>query len=105
MDIETFSMILDDTYLIDIWLPSFRSKEFEKISCSKWAFGEIKEYVSIGLYPYHCGTLQDYCDIVNDFMLKMLRYSSGETNPKVSQIFNIAYKAAVNVLDLLRSMK
>ena len=104
MNIEEFAMILDDTYLMDIWLPSFRSKEFDRISCVIWAFSEIKEYVSMGLYPYRYGTLQEYCSIVNNFMLKMLQYSEKETNLRARRIFTTAYRAANNVLDLLRSM-
>lgn len=104
MDVETFCMILDDTYLMDIWLPSVYSKEFERVSYSKWAFNEIKEYVSMGLYSYRYWSLQEYCAVVNDFMQKMLRYSEEERNARARQIFNIAYKTAVDVLDLLHSM-
>lgn len=104
MDIETFNMILDDAFVMDIWLPSPRSKEFQRFSLDKWAFNEIKEYVSMGLYPYNGGTVKEYCAIVNNFMLKMSRYSEKESNVRACQIFTTAYKAAANVLDLLHGM-
>ena len=47
MDIETFNMILDDAFVMDIWLPSPRSKEFQRLSLDKWAFNEIKDRKSV----------------------------------------------------------
>ena len=106
MTINQLDLILYDMYRMDTWMPPLYGKWTDKLkkeSYSKWAVDELREFITKRIYPHTDGSIKEFCELTNEFMVKMSRYS--KANPKTSQIFQCASSIAANVMDLLQAMK
>lgn len=106
MSIDKLKLILYDTYQMDVLVPfpSYKLKEeFNKVSYSKWAVDELENYIVKKMYPLTSGSIDEFCAITYEFMMKMTQYS--RVNKRTSQIFQTASAVAADILDLLRAMR
>lgn len=105
MSIEQLKNLLNDMYKMDLCLPPITLKwkrEFREKSYSKWAVEELELYIVERLYPRQWASIDEYTDIIKDFVQKMDRYCwFKESNGK---IFSIAKTTALDVLDLFNAM-
>ena len=105
MSIEELSLVLYDTFQMDVCFPSWSilNKEFEKSGYSLWAMEELKSYISEKLYPRTSGTIKEFIRITADFKKKMSEYS--KVNPNNNLMFTVADNISSNVLEVLRAME
>ena len=106
MSIDQLELILYDMYHMDAWMPPLFGKwteEFKKSSYSQWAVDELKDFIAERIYPRTSGSIDEFCQLAHEFMMKMSRYS--RVNPRTSQIFQSASAMTADILDLLRAMK
>ena len=106
MSIYQLELILYDMYQMDAWMPPLFGKwtdEFKKASYSQWAVDELKDFIAEQIYPRTSGSIDEFCKLTHQFMMKTARYS--RVNPQTRQIFQSASEMAANILDLLRAMK
>ena len=106
MSIDQLELILYDMYHMDAWMPPLFGKwteEFKKRSYSQWAVDELKDFIAERIYPRTSGSIDEFCELAHEFMVKMFAYS--KVNPRTSQIFKSAGNMAVDILDLLRAMR
>lgn len=106
MSIEQLEMILYDMYQMDAWMPPLFGKwkeEYKKASYSQWAVDELKDFIAERIYPRTYGSVEEFCKLTREFMMKTAKYS--RVNPKTSLIFREASEMAANILDLLNAMK
>lgn len=106
MSIDQLDLILYDMYRMDAWLPPLFGKwteDYKKASYSQWAVDELKDFIAERIYPRTSGSIDEFCQLAHEFMMKMSRYS--RVNPRTSQIFQSASAMAADILDLLRAMK
>lgn len=106
MSIDQLELILYDMYHMDAWMPPLFRKwtdEFKKASYSQWAVDELKDFIAEQIYPLTYGSVEEFCELTQEFMMKMARYA--RVNPQTSQIFQCASSMAADILDLLRAMK
>ena len=86
------------------WIPPLFgkwTKEFKKASYSQWAIDELRDYIAERIYPRTYGSIDKFCTLTHEFMMKTAEYA----NPRTSQIFIEASNMAADILDLLRAMK
>lgn len=106
MNIEQFKILLNDMYKMDLCMPPIALKwknTFIQKSYSKWALEELERYIIDRLYPRQWASIDEYTDIINDFIQKMDYYCwLNESNGK---IFSIAKTMALDVLDLFYAMQ
>ena len=115
MTIEDLSLILYDTYQMDVYFPkrSILNREFEESSYSVWIIDELKDYISKSIYPRKSASLDEYIQLTTELQRKMSRYSRIRPNHKMLKqqadssnfIFIVADTVLGDVLDLLNSMK
>lgn len=106
MSIEQLELILYDMYHMDAWMPPLFGKwteEFKRASYSQWAVDELKDFIAERIYPRTYGSIDEFCKLTHEFMMKTARYA--EVNPKTSQIFRSASNMAADILDLLHAMQ
>ncbi len=106
MSIEQLRLILCDMYQMDLWYPPLFGKwsdEFKKASYSQWAVDELIDYIAEQIYPRTCGSVEEFCKLTHEFVMKMSHYS--RVNSKTSQIFQCASSMAADILDLLHAMQ
>lgn len=106
MSIDQLDLILYDMYHIDAWLPPLFGKwteDYKKASYSQWAVDELRDFIAERIYPRKEGTIDEFCELTDEFMMKMSRYS--RVNPKTRQIFQTASNMAADILDLLNTME
>lgn len=105
MSIEELSLMLYDTFQMDIWFPSYSvlNKEFEKSSYSVWAIDELVEYVTKRLALRKEGSISDIVQITTEFQKKMAEYS--QINPNNNLMFSVAHDILADVLEILRAME
>lgn len=105
MSIEELSLMLYDTFQMDVWFPSWsiQNREFERASYSSWAMEELKSYISEKLYPRKTGSIKEFIRITAEFQRKMAEYS--QINPNNNLMFVVADHVLSNVLEVLRAME
>lgn len=105
MSIEELSLMLYDTFQMDMWFPSYSAlnKEFERSSYSVWAINELVEYVTKRLAPRKEGSISDIVQITTEFQKKMAEYS--QINPNNNLMFSVAHDILADVLEILRAME
>lgn len=105
MSIEELSLVLYDTFQMDVCFPSWSilNREFEKSSYSIWAMEELKTYISEKLYPRQSGTIKEFIQITTEFQKKMTEYS--QINQNNNLMFSVADNISSNVLEVLRAME
>lgn len=106
MSIDQLELILYDMYQMDAWMPPLFGKwrdEFKKASYSQWAVDELKDFIAEQIYPRTSGSIDEFCKLTYEFMVKTTQYS--RVNPQTSQIFQAASSMAADILDLLRAMQ
>ena len=106
MSLYQLELMLYDMYHMDVWMPPLFGKwmeDFKKSSYSQWAVDEIKDFIAEKIYPRTSGSIDEFCELANEFMVKMFAYS--KVNPRTSPIFKSAGDMAADILDLLRAMK
>lgn len=106
MRIDQFELILYDMYHMDAWMPPLFGKwtyEFKKASYSQWAVDELKDYITERIHPRTYGSIDEFCKLTHQFMMKTARYA--RVNPATYQMFQAASNMAADILDLLRAMK
>lgn len=97
MSIDQLELILYDMYHMDAWMPPLFGKwteEFKKSSYSQWAVDELKDFIAERIYPRTSGSIDEFCELAHEFMVKMFAYS--KVNPRTSQIFKSAGNMAVD---------
>lgn len=106
MSIDQLELILYDMYQMDAWMPPLFGKwtdEFKKASYSQWAVDELKDFIAKQIHPRTAGSIDEFCDLTHEFMMKTAQYS--RVNPQTRQMFQAASNMAADILDLLRAMK
>ena len=106
MSIDQLDLILYDMCRMDAWLPPLFGKwteEFKRASYSQWAVDELREFIAEKIFPRTSGSIEEFCKLTHEFMMKTSRYS--RINPQTSQIFQCASLMAADILDLLQAMK
>lgn len=106
MSIYEFTLILWDSYKMDVWMPPLFGewkKYYKRVSYQQWAIDELKDFIAEQLFPRTEAPLDEFCELTCKFMKKMTRYA--KVNPKTSVIFSAAGEMAADVLDLLYAMK
>ncbi len=104
IDIYDLQLIFSD-YIMDCnnFYLSTRAKKFEKLSYKKWAVDTIFNEIYVLAYPRNKCPEIEIEKIVEDFAKRMAAYSY--RNKKSSIIFVSAFDVAIDILDILRSMK
>lgn len=106
MSIDQLELILYDMYHMDAWMPPLFGKwtdEYKRASYSQWAVDELKDFIAEQIYPRTYGSVEEFCELTHEFMMKTARYA--RVNPKTSQIFQCASSMATDILDFLNAMK
>lgn len=106
MSIDQFELILYDMYQMDAWMPPLFGKwsdEFKKASYSQWAVDELKDFIAEQIYPRTSGSIDEFCKLTHEFMMKTARYS--RVNQQTCQIFQSASEMSADILDLLHAMQ
>ena len=105
MSIEELSLMLYDTFQMDVWFPSYSilNKEFERSSYSVWAIDELVEYVTKRLAPRKESSISDIVQITTEFQKKIIEYS--QINPNNNLMFSVAQDILTDVLEILRAME
>lgn len=107
MTLEQFSLMLYDTYQMDISIGRVNSRwrgALEQDSLQKWAIDEIIRYVSIWLWPKAEDDILTFVEATKAFVQRMKRYGGFQNNP-ASKHFQVAENQARYVLDLLNAMQ
>lgn len=106
MSIEDLEQLLYDMYQMDVYMPPLFGKwkdEFENISYSLWAVDELKDFITKSIYPRTYGSVEEFCELTYNFMMKMAHYS--KINPNTYHIFHNAEYMTLAILDLLHAMQ
>ncbi len=106
MGIDQLELILYDMYHMDAQLPPLFGKwaeAFKRACYSQWAVDEFRDFITKRIYPRTYGSIDEFCELAHEFMVKMLDYS--KVNPRTSQIFQSAGNMTADILDLLRAMR
>ena len=78
MSIDQLELILYDMYHMDAWIPPLFGKwteEFKKSSYSQWAVDELRDFIAERIYPRTSGSIDEFCELAHEFMVKMFAYS------------------------------
>lgn len=106
MRIDQFETLLYDMFQMDAPYPKpiygFRT-EFRDSSYAQWGIDELKNYIISRFNLDNYATIADYLEWTEEFILKMDSFSS--INPKYSRMFIVAKDMAMNVYEVLESMK
>lgn len=105
MSIEELSLMIYDTFQMDVHFPSWSvlNQEFERASYSVWAMEELKSYISEKLYPRKEGSIKEFIQITTDFQKKISEYS--RINPSNNLMFTVANNISKDILEVLRAME
>lgn len=106
MSNDQFALMLYDMYQADTCTPPLFGKwkeDFKNISYCVWAVNEIKDFIAKQIYPRTYGSIDEFCELTQEFIDKTARYA--KMNSENHQIFQAARDVAINILDLLEAMK
>lgn len=105
MTISELFLMLSDTFQLDSWVPSPRSKrkQFEKSCYSEWAVNELKLYIIKELGPAKSTSVKEFIWVVMEFELMMRRYA--KEHPSHNLMFKVAQDVSADVIDILHAMR
>lgn len=106
MIVDRLDLIFYDISGIDVRMPPMYGKwtnEYKKMSYSRWAIEELKTFILKKISPRRTGSIKEFCDITQEFIENMSRYSKKNSN--TSQIFQYASETVSDILDVLYDMK
>lgn len=105
LDIFEFCLMVEDSFVMDSWQPPLcrrYKKEFQLITYYDWGIMEVENRVAEWLYPRKSAPTEEYIWIIDRIKKKFEKYS--RFNKKTSMIFDQAFLAAEDILDLLKSL-
>lgn len=105
MNIELLSSIIEDMFLVDLYIPSssYFKTDFRKASYTMWATEELIIWVSSAIGPDGNAPIEVYIDETKQFLKMVTEYS--KKNKLTKQAFSIAKDITSDILDVLIAMK